>query len=130
MTATAERAETHHPLFEQHRETLEHAGAAIQQRGYWSAYPEMPSPSAYGGGAADEGRAAFEAHRGKLFGLDQPGTDGETGGERSPFGFDLDIRYPHADADALLPAMEAAIPAWRDAGPETRAGVCVEILTR
>jgi phenylacetic acid degradation protein paaN len=133
MTTTAERAATSatgHPFFERHRETLEGALAAIQQRGYWSAYAEMPSPSAYGESAADDGRAAFDGHKGRLFALDQPGTDGEAGGERSPFGFDLDIRYPHADADVLLPAIEAAIPAWREAGPDTRAGVCLEILDR
>jgi phenylacetic acid degradation protein paaN len=130
MTTTAERPATRHPFYERHRETLDRAMSAIHERGYWSAYAEMPSPSAYGETAADDGRAAFEAHRGTLFELDQPGTDGATGGERSPFGFDLDVRYPHVDAELLLPAMEAAIPAWRDAGPETRAGVCLEILDR
>ena len=51
-------------------------------------------------------------------------------GERSPYGFDLGIRYPHADVDALLAAAQAGIPAWRDAGPDLRAAVCVEILTQ
>ena len=130
MTATADRTETHHPMFERHRETLDRALSAIRERTYWSAYPEMPSPSTYGENAADDGRTAFEAHRGQLLALDQPGTDGEAGSERSPFGFDLDVRYPHVDAELLLPAMEAAIPAWRNAGPDTRAGVCLEILDR
>ena len=31
------------------------------------------------------------------------------------------MTYPHADLDALLAAARAAIPAWRDAGPEVRA---------
>jgi phenylacetic acid degradation protein paaN len=130
MTATADRAATSHPFFERHRETLDRALAAIQERAYWSAYPEMPSPSAYGESAADDGRAAFEAQRGQPFRLDQAGTDGGAGAERSPYGFDLDVRYPHADMEVLLPAMAAALPAWRDAGADTRAGVCVEILDR
>jgi phenylacetic acid degradation protein paaN len=130
MTATADRAATSHPMFERHRETLERAVVAIRERTYWSAYAEMPSPSAYGESAADDGRAAFEAHRGKAFEFDQPGTDGEAGAERSPFGFDLEVRYPHADVDVLLPAMQAAIAAWQEAGPDTRSGVCLEILDR
>ena len=52
------------------------------------------------------------------------------GEERSPYGLELGIAYPVADVDALLPAMTAAIPAWRDAGEETRAAVCAEILER
>ena len=31
-----------------HRETLDRALAAIADRGYWSAYPESPSPRVYG----------------------------------------------------------------------------------
>jgi phenylacetic acid degradation protein paaN len=119
-----------HAFFERHRETLERALIAIREREYWSPYPEVPSGSSYGETANEDGRAAFEARRGRTFELDQPGPGGEVGAERSPFGFDLDVRYPRADVDALLGAMQAALPAWRDATPETRAGVCVEILER
>jgi phenylacetic acid degradation protein paaN len=50
--------------------------------------------------------------------------------ESSPFGVPLGVRYPHSSAGALVAAAQAALPAWRDAGPDTRTGVCVEILTR
>jgi phenylacetic acid degradation protein paaN len=121
---------TPHPLFARHAETLDRALAAIDDRGYWSAYPESPSPKVYGENAATEGRAAFDAYLGQQFPLDQPGTTGWVSTEHSPFGLALNVRYPHADVDALLAAASAALPAWRDAGPQTRVGVCLEILAR
>lgn len=122
--------ETPHPLFAKHTGTLDRAVAAIAARTYWSAYPESPSPKVYGETAAAEGSAAFEAYLGKDFPLDQPGTTDWVATETSPFGVDLAIRYPHSSADALLAAARAGMPAWRDAGPATRAGVCLEILDR
>ena len=68
-----------HPLFERHAATLERALAAIADRGYWSAYSESPSPKVYGEGAADAGKAAFDALRDKPFPLEQPGTVGTVG---------------------------------------------------
>ncbi|MFB7273641.1 phenylacetic acid degradation protein PaaN [Streptomyces sp. NPDC056244] len=115
-------------LSEKHRPTLDRALEAIRSRAYWSPHPEHPK--AYGESAPAEGLAAFQALRGTRFELDQPGTDGWTGGEISPYGPALEIEYPHADADVLLPAMRAGMGAWRDAGPETRALVCLEILAR
>src|SRR5437868_1470220 len=117
-------------MFEQHQDTLAKALSAIADRGYWSAYPESPSPKVYGEGAAEQGRAAFEAHLGRPFPLDQPGTGAWIGAERSPFGLELGVTYPQADAEQLIAAAKAAMPAWRDAGPETRALVCLEILHR
>ena len=35
-----------HPMFDKHRATLDGALNAIATRGYWSPYPEMPSPKA------------------------------------------------------------------------------------
>ncbi|MDA5284823.1 phenylacetic acid degradation protein PaaN [Streptomyces sp. Isolate_45] len=115
-------------LSEKHRPTLDRALAAIRSRAYWSPHPEHPK--AYGETAPADGLAAFEAVRGTRFDLDQPGTDGWTGGEVSPYGPELGVEYPHADPDVLLPAMRAGMGAWREAGPEVRALVCVEILAR
>jgi phenylacetic acid degradation protein paaN len=122
--------ETPHPLYDRHAETLTRALSAITERGYWSAYPESPSPRVYGETAAADGQAAFEAYLGGDFPLDQPGDGGTVATEVSPFGLALDVRYPHATADQLVTAATAALPAWRDAGPQTRVGVCLEILDR
>jgi phenylacetic acid degradation protein paaN len=120
-----------HRLIEQHRPTLDKALEAIRTRAYWSPHPEHPK--AYGeNGSLDAaaGRAAFEALRGTRLDLGQPGTDDWVGGEVSPYGIELGVTYPHPDVDVLLPAMRAGQRAWRDAGPELRAVVCLDILKR
>ncbi|WP_030905611.1 phenylacetic acid degradation protein PaaN [Streptomyces sp. NRRL F-5126] len=115
-------------LAETRRATLDEALDAIRTRAYWSPHPEHPK--AYGETGPADGLAAFEALRGSRFELGQPGTDGWTGAETSPYGPALGVEYPHSDVDELLPAMRAGMRAWREAGPETRALVCLEILAR
>ncbi|MET8950479.1 phenylacetic acid degradation protein PaaN [Streptomyces sp. NPDC004393] len=118
-------------LIAQHRPTLDQALEAIRTRAYWSPHPEHPKAyGEHGSLDAAAGKAAFDALLGTRLDLGQPGTDDWTGGEVSPYGIDLGITYPHADIDVLLPAMRAGQRAWRDAGPETRALVCLEILKR
>ncbi|HYQ99159.1 MAG TPA: phenylacetic acid degradation protein PaaN [Casimicrobiaceae bacterium] len=119
-----------HPLFERHRETLERALRAIAERGYWSPYPESASPKVYGEGSAEAGKAAFDALLNKPFPLEQPGTVGAVGNERSPYGIPLGITYPKADLEALFAAIAKAQPGWRAAGPEAWVGVCLETLAR
>jgi len=117
-----------HPLFERHAATLERALTAIGDRGYWS--PHSESPKAYGEGAMEAGKAAFDALLGKPFALEQPGTLGTVGREVSPFGMQLGITYPRADVDALFAAVTAAEREWRKAGPEAWVGVAMEVLQR
>ncbi|MFO1399503.1 MAG: phenylacetic acid degradation protein PaaN [Burkholderiales bacterium] len=119
-----------YPFFERHRATLERAVQAIHERSYWSAYPESASPKVYGEGAAEAGRAAYDALLGKRFPLQQPATVGEVGGEKSPFGPALGVTYPKPDMDGLFAAVDRAQDAWRRAGPEMWAGVCLESLAR
>lgn len=122
-------------LMSRHQQTLDDALAAIRSRSYFSAYPESPSPKIYGENAAAEGVAAYEAHLGRDFPIDTPGSDGRIATERSPFGPDLGIRYPRvrpdqAALDELFAAATAAMPGWRAAGPRGRSAMCLEILSR
>jgi phenylacetic acid degradation protein paaN len=119
-----------HPLFDRHKALLDRAVQAIAERGYWSAFPESPSPKAYGEGTAEAGKAAYDALLHKPFPLTLPGTNGQVGGEKSPYGMALGVTYPKIDVDALFSAVAKAETAWRKAGPEAWVGVCLEILTR
>ena len=83
-----------HPLFTKHEDTLQKALTAVETRGYWSPFVEMPSPKVYGETASADGEAAFKALLNKTFELDQPSTGETVGAEVSPFGFPLGVRYP------------------------------------
>jgi phenylacetic acid degradation protein paaN len=120
-------------LLSRHRDRLDAAVAACASREYYSAFDESPSPRVYGEAAAGDGTAAYEAWLDSDFPLTTPGADGTVATERSPFGIDLGVRYPRVrpdGVDALLAAATAGRKAWRDAGPEGRTGVCLEILDR
>ncbi|ALX83076.1 phenylacetic acid degradation protein PaaN [Achromobacter xylosoxidans] len=117
-------------FFERHQPLLEQALAAAALRGYWSPFAESPSPRNYGETANDDGRAAFEALRGKPFPLNLHDADGTVGGEKSPYGFDLGITYPHVPAAKLVAASKRALQDWRRAGPQAWVGVSLEILAR
>ncbi|WP_413184485.1 phenylacetic acid degradation protein PaaN [Paraburkholderia sacchari] len=119
-----------HPLFAKHEAVLQKALAAIETRGYWSPFAEMPSPKVYGESAAADGEAAFKAHLNRTFELDQPGTGETVGSEASPFGFALGARYPKSTPDQLIEAAQKAQRDWRAAGPKAWAGVSLEILER
>ncbi|MCA8376568.1 phenylacetic acid degradation protein PaaN [Burkholderia multivorans] len=119
-----------HALFTKHEDTLKRALAAIESRGYWSPFAEMPSPKVYGESGNADGEAAFKSHLGKTFELDQPASGETVGAERSPYGVALDIRYPKSTPDALIATAGAAQRAWREAGPSAWIGVSLEILAR
>ncbi|MFE0099305.1 phenylacetic acid degradation protein PaaN [Streptomyces sp. NPDC059009] len=122
---------TAHQLIAQHRPVLDQALETIRTRAYWSPHPEHPKAYGESGSLSlPEGKAAFDALLGSRFDLDQPGTDDWAGAEVSPYGPELGITYPHPDIDTLLPAMRAGMRAWREAGAELRAMVCLEILAR
>ncbi|VTU18590.1 phenylacetic acid degradation protein PaaN [Variovorax sp. PBL-E5] len=116
-------------LFERHRATFERAALACRERHCWSPYPELPAKYPNAAQAQADGAAAFRAHLGQRFALDQPGAVGEAGEEISPCTQQaLRIRYPQADIDTLFDAAEAAIDDWAAACVDTRIGVLMEAL--
>lgn len=118
---------------ETHRERLDGALEAIRSRGYYSAYPESPSPRVYGETAAADGKAAFEAHRGTTYPVETPGANGTVTTEQSPYGVPLDVQYPRtteSGLDELLDAARHGMTDWRNAGVDGRVGVTLEILDR
>jgi phenylacetic acid degradation protein paaN len=119
-----------HEWFTHYRGILDNAVATIKTRGYWSAYPESPSPRVYGETAAAEGKAAFDALLGTPFDLNQPGTVGTVSDERSAFGLAMNIAYPKADLDLLVPAVRNAMRTWAKASIISRVGVALEALDR
>jgi phenylacetic acid degradation protein paaN len=120
MAATAEA------FAAKHRATLDQAMSAARSRGYFSAYPEVPSGKIYGETAKADAEAAFAALRGKPF---APGAH-QFGAEHSPWGPALGITYPALDVATLVARADAAAPSWADASPDHRAGICLEILHR
>jgi phenylacetic acid degradation protein paaN len=116
-------------FFDAHRDTLVQALQAARSRGYWSAYPEIPSGRFYGETAKTDGEAAFEALVGKPFELDQP-SHGTIGRETSPFGRNLGISYPRTAPEELIRVAHDAGNRWAAASVEERVGIALEILAR
>lgn len=121
---------TAHEHYVRHQELLSRALTAIDSREYWSPFPESPSKSIYGAEAPADGEKAFRAYLNAEFPLDQPGAADRVSTERSPYGFELGVRYPRSDPQTLVAAAKTAIPAWRGAPPTERAGIAAEILAR
>lgn len=117
-------------LFDRHQDKIAASLEAIHNRGYWSAYSEVPSPKVYGENAMETGKSAYMAHLGKRFALHQPGIQSWLGGEQSPYGVALAVEYPVCDIDALIAAGQSAMSAWQAIGVQGRTGVCVEMLDR
>jgi phenylacetic acid degradation protein paaN len=117
---------THTPLLAQARE-------AAHTRAYFAAFAESPSTRIWGEAAPPDGRAAFDALLHETFPIHTPGAVGLIAPEIPPYGMPLDISYPHLHADGvdeLVSTAKKAMPAWRDAGPQQRIAIGIEILTR
>ncbi|MEH6584656.1 MAG: aldehyde dehydrogenase family protein, partial [Halioglobus sp.] len=118
-------------FYSKHRPTLDKALDACEKRYSWTAYPESPSRKIHGDEKPGAGKARFEAMLGVDYPLQQPGEKGRIGAEISPYTREpLGIRYPEVDVPVLFDAIAVARSAWSQAGPETRIGICLEILDR
>lgn len=117
--------------FTRHQALLEEAERAIHMRGYWTPFPEMPSPKIYGENAMAEGKAAALAYHDREFPLQDQGTPERwVATERSPYGVELTPKYPVFAVETLVRQAENAMPAWQRLGPEGRVGVLLEALVR
>jgi phenylacetic acid degradation protein paaN len=116
--------------FAEHEHKLHQAVEAIQTRGFFSGYPEVPSGKIYGETAKKDGQAAFEGCIGSDFTLRQGGCQGTLGAETSPYGFPINAQYPKANCEELLQGILEACPKWRDTSIETRVGCAMEILNQ
>ena len=126
---------TDQSLFDRHRETLDAAVAAMRSRGSTTRRIRRVAVARGSTASPRPPRARRRSRRwlGTTFPLDDPGQRrGGRATEQSPYGFDLGVSYPraHRRVDALLAAARSGMRAWRDAGPEARVGVCIEILDR
>ncbi|MBT4583842.1 MAG: phenylacetic acid degradation protein PaaN [Phycisphaerae bacterium] len=117
-------------LFTTHEQKLQQALQAVHNRGFYSAYPEVPSGKIYGQTAKADGLEAFDGYCGADFALKQGGCDGTVGNETSPYGISLKTQYPKANIGEILECICDACPAWRNASIETRVGCAMEILDR
>ena len=118
-------------LTARHAPTLESAIDAVNSRKSWSPFRDSPSAKFHSPGAPEAGKAAFEAHLGRPFDLDQPGETGRSGEEVSPFTRrPLDIEYPVSDPAALISAAQIAREDWRRLAYETRIALCLEMAQR
>jgi len=116
-------------FFDDHRDMLVQALQAARSRGYWSAFPEVPSGKIYGETAKADGEAAFAGLLDRPFQIDQP-SNGWVGREISPLGKPLGITYPKSEPAALIGAARNAGRAWAAASIEERVGVALEMLAR
>ncbi len=117
-------------LFDRHRPLLDAALNALETRGFWTPFSEIPSGKIYGESAKADGEAAFTALLQSPFDLPGHPESARLGAELSPWGPALGITYPAASVETLIAASRAAAPAWAAASVETRTGICLEILTR
>lgn len=120
------------PWFERHEPTLRRAWQACKERSFWSPFPELPDKYPEAEAAREAGRRAYEAHLGHPFEIDQPGRTGWLGSEVSPYTREpLAVRYPQSSLDPLFDAAQQAVDAgWRQADPEERVGVLMEVIER
>ncbi len=117
-------------LFKKHKELLDRAVKATQERTYYAAYPEMPK--AYAEDAMSKGKEAFDNFQDKNFDhLLQSPSANFLGDEESPYTQKgLGINYPALSSDELTSNAKNAFAQWRKTTVQTRAGILIESLEK
>jgi phenylacetic acid degradation protein paaN len=116
--------------FDRHFGLLQDALKAIQVRGHWSPFPDVPTDKAYSASARKEGVSAASRYLGKRFELGQPDETVFAGCEQSPWGVPVDVAYPQSESAQLIAAARAAQTTWQRMGPKGRIGILLEGLIR
>ncbi|NNC99981.1 MAG: phenylacetic acid degradation protein PaaN [Gammaproteobacteria bacterium] len=116
-------------LIQKHKDTLDRAYQACNERSNWSGFIASPSKKLHPAGAPEMGKAAFEAMLGQPFKLDQPAELGRIGEEVSPYTqLALGIDYPQSQPELLCRSALRAMRSWRSTDPDSRAAVSIELL--
>jgi phenylacetic acid degradation protein paaN len=115
-------------LFEKHKPTLDAAIKAINERNYYTPYPENPKAYAEDGDA--NGKSYFQKLLNNGFNeLLQTGEVAHIGEEVSPFlQLGLGITYPAFSPEQLINNAKVAQKQWGKTSVEERTGVLIETL--
>jgi phenylacetic acid degradation protein paaN len=117
-------------LYQKHKDSLDLALKALDNRTYFTIYPE--SPKAYGEEADKAGKDAFVKRMNHDFDeLLQQGADKYIGEEVSPYlQTGLGTRYPFFTPEELIKRSKKAAAKWNNTKISERAGVLIEALDR
>lgn len=111
-----------------HKERIERALLALNERTYYAAYPE--NPRAYAEDADAKGKEAFQKQLSNTFqGISDEGNLGYIGEEVSPYMMvGLGVQYPKFDTSTLVARAESAQNDWKRIDIETRADLLIDML--
>ena len=111
-----------------HKERIERALLALQERTYYAAYPE--NPRAYAEDADARGKEAFQKQLSNSFsGISDDGNIGYIGEEVSPYMMvGLGVQYPKFSASILVERAESAHKEWKRIDVERRADILIDML--
>lgn len=111
-----------------HKERIERALSALQERTYYAPYPE--NPRAYAEDADAIGKEAFQKQLSNPFvGLVDEGNLGYLGEEVSPYMMvGLGVQYPKFSSETLVNRAQTAHNEWKKLSVENRADLLIDML--
>ena len=111
-----------------HKERIEQAIKALQERTFYAPYPE--NPKAYDAEADAQGKEAFQKAMSNPFvGLNEEGNTGFIGEEVSPYMMvGLGVQYPQFSIDTIMSRAKEAHAEWSKIDVEKRADLLIDML--